>query len=105
MRYRWNGTDFIDPDGNPMVDRSAPYVPAMPLVISDLEPYESPASGKIITSKSEQREDLAATGCRLLDPSESPTKGRVRNAKFAAKRGLTVSDEFRKSDAEMKRET
>ncbi len=34
MRYRWNGTEFVDPDGNPMVDRNAPYVPSLPLVVA-----------------------------------------------------------------------
>lgn len=84
--------------GEPLVFSDA-YVPAMPMVVGDLEPYESPASGKIITSRSEQREDFARTGTRLLDPSESPTKGKIRNAKFAAKRGLTVSDEYRDYDS------
>jgi hypothetical protein len=90
---------LVDKDtGVPLV-LPATFVPVLPMVVSDLEPYESPATGKIITSKSEQREDLAKSGCRLLDPSESPTKGKIRNAKFAAKRGFKVSDEFKDFDS------
>lgn len=32
--------------------------------ISDIEPYESPATGKMITSRSERREDFKVSGCR-----------------------------------------
>jgi len=40
-----------------------------PAVRPDLpEPYESPKSGKWITSRAEQREDLAATGSFLYEP-------------------------------------
>jgi hypothetical protein len=33
-------------------------------VISDIQPYESPATGKMITSRSERREDFKVSGCR-----------------------------------------
>lgn len=40
-----------------------------PAVRPDLpEPYESPKSGKWITSRAEQREDLVATGSFLYEP-------------------------------------
>ena len=35
-----------------------------PSAISDIEPYESPVTGKMITSRSERREDFKASGCR-----------------------------------------
>ncbi len=75
-----------------------------PAVISDIEPYVSPMTGKTVTSRSAQRYDLEKHGKRLLEPSESPTKGKIRNAKFAAKRGLTVSDEFRDYDKSTQKE-
>lgn len=35
-----------------------------PMAIVDIPAYESPASGKWITSRSERREDFKRTGCR-----------------------------------------
>ena len=68
------------------------------MVVRDIEPYASPMTGKMITSRSEARYDLEKHGMRLQEPDESPTKGKIRNAKFAAKRGLQVSDEYRDWD-------
>lgn len=36
-------------------------------IIADIEPFESPASGKMITSRSKMRDDLAQTGCREFE--------------------------------------
>jgi hypothetical protein len=33
-----------------------------------------------------------------MEPDESPTKGKLRNKSFTAKRGLSVSDEYRDYD-------
>jgi hypothetical protein len=97
--YIWSNNQLVDKDTGTALVLPATFVPVLPMVVSDLEPYESPMTGKIITSKSEQREDLAKSGCRLLDPSESPTKGAIRNKKFAEKRGFQVSDQFRDWDS------
>ena len=105
VRYRWTQNGFVDAEGNRMVDPSQPFTPSHPMVIRDLEPYQSPVTGKMITSRSQQREDLKASGCRIVEPDESPTKGAIRNKKFAAKRGLTVSDNFRDYDSSSKEET
>jgi hypothetical protein len=102
--YIWSNNQLVDKDTGAALVLPTTFVPMLPMVVSDLEPYESPMTGKIITSKSEQREDLAKSGCRLLDPSESPTKGKVRNAKFAAKRGFQVSDEFKDYDSSTRAE-
>lgn len=50
-----------------------PQVLTKPMVIFDVAPwesFESPATGKQITSKREHREDLAESGCRLFEPGE-----------------------------------
>ena len=39
-----------------------------PAVTTDITPYISPASGKLVSSRSEQREDLARTGHFLHEP-------------------------------------
>lgn len=68
---------------------------ALPTVISDIPEYASPIDGRMITSRSERRDDLKRNGCVEYEPSLSPTKGKIRNHEFAKKRGLTVSEEFR----------
>ena len=66
-----------------------------PRVVTDLEPYESPVTGEWITSRSQQREDLAKSGCRIVEPDESPTGGKLKNPDFCARRGFEVSEEYR----------
>jgi hypothetical protein len=71
---------------------------AMPMVMRDIPEYASPIDGRMITSRSERREDLKRNNCIEVDPSDTLTKGRTdvfRNKKFAKKRGLTLSEEFR----------
>jgi hypothetical protein len=89
--------------GEPMLteeQRKAPL--ALPTVISDIPEYQSPIDGRWITSRSERRDDLARNNCVPYEESMSPTKGRIKNAAFAAKRGLKVSDEFRDFDSSKK---
>lgn len=98
-RYIWTDSGFVDASTGepmPMPERDGICLPQ--IITEQFEPFESPATGKMISSRNELREDLAASGCRLLEPDESPTKGRIRNPHFAKKRGLTVSDEFRDWD-------
>jgi hypothetical protein len=74
-----------------------------PMVVTEqFEPFISPATGKPVTNRAEHRYDLAASGCRVMEPSESPTKGKLRNKSFTEKRGLTVSDEYRDYDKSTK---
>lgn len=94
-RYKWNGAEFVDrASGEPM---NKPYAGriVMPTVISDIPEYPSPVTGKMITSRSERRDDLKRHGCVEYEPSMSPTKGKYRNPHFCKKRGLEVSEEFR----------
>lgn len=94
-RYVWNGTEFVDDDGNPLVDRNAPYVPVTPMIIGDIPEYRSPIDGTLIGSRSQRRYDLERHGCREWEKSDSPTQGKFRNARFAAKWGVEVSEEYR----------
>lgn len=67
-----------------------------PQVISDIDEYASPIDGRPITSRSHRREDLKRNNCVEFEPSLSPTKGKFKNERFCQKRGLEVSEEFRK---------
>jgi hypothetical protein len=68
---------------------------ACPTILSDIEPYRSPVDGRVVGSRSQRRDDLKRNGCVEYEPSMSPTKGKIKNKAFAAKRGLQVSEEFR----------
>lgn len=97
-RYRWTNNGFVDADGNRMVVPERDGVCA-PMVASDIKPYSCPITGRLISSRSEHRDNLARHGMRVMEPEESPTKGRIRNEAFAKKRGLKVSDEFKDYDS------
>lgn len=102
-RYVWTDKGFVDRSTGepmPMPERDGICLPQ--IVIEQFTPFYSPATGKLITSRAEHRYDLAASGCRVLEPDESPTKGKYKNPKFTAKRGLTVSDDFRDYDSSTK---
>jgi len=102
-RYVWSEKGFIDPSTGgrmPIPERDGICLPQ--IVVEQFEPFISPATGKPITNRAEHRYDLAASGCRILEPSESPTKGKLRNRTFTEKRGLQVSDEYRDYDSSIK---
>ena len=83
-----------DSDTRKLVDKGAYYADKarkalakmsalpMPYVASDIKPYQSPITGKLIESRSARREDLARSGCREVDPSERPV---FRNYEFCQK--------------------
>lgn len=68
---------------------------SMPMIISDIPTYRSPVDGRVISSRSERRDDLKRHNCVEWEPSMSPTKGKYRNKEFCKKRGLQVSEEYR----------
>lgn len=93
-KYVWTNNGFVDSDGNkmPMPERDGI---CLPYVISDMDAITSPIDGKQITSRAQLRYELEKHGKRIQEPSESPTKGKIRNKDFAKKRGLNVSQEYR----------
>ena len=82
-RYIWRNGRFEDRDGNPMDVPERDNL-VIPMVQSDIEPYQSVVSGKWVTSRSERRNDLAATGCVPYEPPANAPRG-LTNPKFAAK--------------------
>lgn len=83
-RYVWRDGAYRDPDTNapmPMPERDGVV---MPMIQSDIEPYASPIDGRMITSRSARRDDLARNGCVPYEPMGNAPKG-LTNPKFAAK--------------------
>lgn len=90
-RYTWkHGVGFVDADGQRMLLPECDEV-VSPMVISDIPEYRSPIDGKLITSRSAQREDLKANDCVLAEPRRKP-RG-YRNPKFTTKRNLPLNYE------------
>lgn len=92
--YVWSERGFVDKSTG-----EAMHIPerdgvCCPRVESDIEPYRSPIDGRLITSRSQQREDLAKNGCVLAPPSKRKGGG-YNNPSFAVKRGLPLSEEAR----------
>lgn len=65
-RYRQINGRLVEIDMNaPRPPRKTPYI------MGDIEPYESPIDGAIISSRKERREDLLRSGCRPYEGFES----------------------------------
>jgi hypothetical protein len=90
-RYTWkHGVGFVDADGQRMPLPECTEISA-PMVISDIPEYRSPIDGKLITSRSAQREDLKANDCVLAEPRRKP-RG-YRNPSFTRSRNLPLNYE------------
>jgi hypothetical protein len=70
-RYLWTGDGFVNRStGEPM---QAPERIARPFVMKDVQ-YASPLSRKMVTSRSQRREEMKVHNVREVDPSEfTPT--------------------------------
>lgn len=93
-RYVWRGGRFVSKTtGEPMEVPGGPL--ATPMITPVMPEYTSPVDGRMITTRHERREDLKRNNCVEAGDMPSPTGGKIRNKRFAAKHGLTVSEEYR----------
>jgi hypothetical protein len=60
-----------------------------PRVWSDIEPYQSPVDGRVISGRRAKRDDLARSGCIDAGDLKTATGGRFKNKRFAEKWGMT----------------
>jgi len=95
-RYRFNGEIFVDRQTGVPMEKPFAGKLTMPTIISDIPAYASPIDGRMITTRSERRDDLKRNNCVEYEPSLGPTKGQAkfRNPEFCKKRGLKVAEEF-----------
>lgn len=70
-RKRWIYIDGEAYDADGFVPQSGADAP---MVMPDIAPYKSMATGEVITSRSQHREHLKRTGFREVDPSEVSTE-------------------------------
>ena len=83
-KYIWRDGHWRDPVTGKAMATAARI--CMPMIQSDYEAYYSPASSKMIEGRRAHRDDLARTGCRLMDSSEGPKT--CRTEKWARRLGL-----------------
>jgi hypothetical protein len=93
--FVWRDGNFRDRVTGELMD-----VPAGPLstpMITPIMPeYASPIDGRMIRTRAERLDDMKRNNCvEAGDAGMSPTKGKLKNKAFCAKRGLTVSEEYR----------
>jgi hypothetical protein len=62
-----------------------------PAVQRDHKPYRSPATGKVIEGRAAARDDLARSGCRIIEKGEHSLQ--YKNPTFAEKRRLPMGEE------------
>lgn len=85
-RYIWRDGDFRHAQTGETMQIPERAGLCMPTVISDLQDYESPASGKMITSRSQQRDDLKRHDCVISDKPRqkfNPEEYKERKARQA----------------------
>lgn len=76
--------------GLPMLNQAERARPLQtPITFGDLPGYASPIDGKWIEGRRARKYDLESNNCVDAGDMKSPTGGKLRNAKFAAKHGLT----------------
>lgn len=75
--------------GEPCCGVEATRIFTPPFVQGDLTPFESPGTGKWITSRNELREDLARSGCHLMEAGED---------KRIARKAVEAKQEFQKEN-------
>ncbi len=87
-RYIWKQGQWISKKtGEPM---EAPDRVCAPLIQSDIAPYMSVVSNKVIDGRKDRREDLKRSGCREVDPSEGLPG--VRSEKWAKRLKMPIVD-------------
>lgn len=94
-KYIFKDGHFRDPQtGEPMEIPKRDHL-AVPQVIHDIEPYESPIDGKVISGRAARREDLKKHDCIPYDEIKRQTapEGKFKNKRFSEKWGLPLSEE------------
>jgi hypothetical protein len=87
-RYIWTDDGFVERSTGLKMHVRDPNAICTPTVIRDVPEYQSPIDGKLITSRSHQREDLKRNDCVLAEPKKP--RG-YRNERFARKYGLKLN--------------
>jgi len=87
---------MVDKDtGAPMLSEAEKSrKPGLPILMG-FKPYACPITGKEIRTLSQHNENLKKHDCVEAAELPSPTRGEIRNERFAKKHGLEVSERYR----------
>lgn len=88
MIYVWRDGCFRDKKTGEPMDVPVRDEICLPSVVSDIPEYASPIDGRLISSRSERREDLKRNNCVDARDFPSATNGKFLNKEFCQKRGL-----------------
>lgn len=80
--YVWRDGKFVNKKTGKVDPPKYPGKICMPYVCSDIAEYASPIDGRMITSRSERREDLIRNDWHEVDP---PKNRFLKNERFAKK--------------------
>lgn len=85
---------FVQINGE-LIEVTKDYVqePVAPAIFGDIEPYESPASGKMIEGRAQRREDFKATNTRPFEGIEQERKEAARRRAYEEARHEKKLDE------------
>jgi hypothetical protein len=88
--YVWRDGKLVEKRSGAVLQAREGAPLAAPQIMRDIREYSSPIDGRVITSRSERREDLKRNNCIEWDPAMSPTKGKrvFKNERFARKWNL-----------------
>ena len=81
-----DGVSVNKATGEPM--NSGPWVPTIPAVYSDTPGYQSPIDGRWVEGRRARKYDMESNNCIDANDLPSPTKGKMKNERFAKKHGL-----------------
>lgn len=96
-RYDKRTGQMVDADGFPMLNQEERARPLQaPRVFGDLPGYQSPIDGQWVEGRRARRYDLESNNCIDATDLPSPTGGKLKNERFAKKRGLEHLLENRK---------
>lgn len=99
--YR-NGVAVSKDTGEPMLSPDeVKRKPSAPQIMG-FTPYACPITGKEIRTLSQHNANLKKHNCVEYNELKSPTGGEIRNANFAKKRGLDVSERYKDEPFERK---
>lgn len=89
-KYVYRDGRMVDKEtGLPMLNQEERARPLQkPRVFSDLPGYQSPIDGRWIEGRRARRYDMESNNCVDANDFRSPTGGKLKNERFAKKRGL-----------------
>lgn len=91
--YVWSGAlrKFVDKKTGELMPIKNDNAICRPMIVSDIEPYQSPINGAYVGGRATRREDLKKNDCVPFEPMTNRPRG-ISNPKIAKKYGLKLDE-------------